>query len=117
MPKSVFLRGIDEDLYAQVKARAALLGITVSEAVNRALEEWLRRTVHQEAPSSPEGKKGYLVVVNDGKIKRIFETLNEAVSWLQELHSKGLLFRSMIKPLREEHPRFLEVGGGFDELL
>ena len=131
MAKKVFLRGIDDKLYAEVKARAAILGITVSEAVNRALEVWLRtpiseiiessdgkRKLREVAEKLAEGKRrGVLVVANDGELYAFFNTLEEALEWLKSLYSKGVLRNSLIKPLGRREIRYLEIGGGGDELL
>lgn len=131
MPKRVFLRKIDERLYAETKARAAVLGITVSEAVNRALEAWLsnstpaipggtsrRRKIRDVARRIAEGReKGILVLANDGNLYAFFDTLEDALEWLRDLHSRGVLKNSLIKPLGGGEVRYLEVGGGEDELL
>ena len=37
------IRNLDEDVYRQLKARAALRGATVGELVNEALRAWLAR--------------------------------------------------------------------------
>lgn len=130
MPKKVFLRGIDEKLYAEVKARAAILGITVSDAVNIALEAWLKspaplaissngkrrlRKAARELAASKE--KGVLVVANDGELHAFFDSIEEAVEWLRNLHSKGELRNSLIKPVGRREVEWLEIGGGLDELL
>ena len=112
MPKTVFLRGIDERLYAEVKARAAILGITVSEAVNIALEAWLKTPASQAIEGNRKRKlketaeelaevreEGVLVVANDGELHAFFDSLEEAVEWLRLLHSRGELRNSLIKPL------------------
>lgn len=89
MARKVFLRRVDERLYAEVKARAAILGITVSEAVNRALELWLRtpapgvveggggkRRLREAARRLAEGRgEGVLVVANDGELHAFFVTV------------------------------------------
>jgi len=41
MPEKVFVRNIPDELWRAVKARASLEGITVSEAVQRALKQYL----------------------------------------------------------------------------
>jgi len=131
MAKKVFLRGIDEKLYAEVKARAAILGITVSEAVNRALEAWLRtpasevveigggkRRLRKAAERLAGGREeGVLVVANDGELHALFDTVEEALEWLRGLYSRGELRNSLIRPLGRKEVRYLEVGGGGDELL
>jgi len=130
MAKKVFLRGIDEKLYAEVKARAAILGITVSEAFNRALEVWLRtpasevvgrgggRRLRAIADELARGREeGVLVVANDGELYEFLSNFEEAVEWLRDLHSRGLLRNSLIRPLGKRRIRYLEVGGGVDELL
>ena len=43
MVKKVFLRRVDENLYREAKARASLLGVSVSEVINMALREWLAK--------------------------------------------------------------------------
>ena len=35
------IRELDEDVYRQAKARAALMGISIGRAVNEALRRWL----------------------------------------------------------------------------
>ena len=40
--KVVGIKGIDPKLYRELKAQSALNGITVSEAINRALKLWLQ---------------------------------------------------------------------------
>lgn len=123
MAKGVFIRGVDERLYAEVKARAALLGITVSEAVNQALELWLR-SPPQELPGRASGElreaaermssrqgKGYLVVANDGELHFICDTLEEAVDRLRALYGSGQLRNSLIRPLGPRKVEFVEVGG------
>ena len=77
--KSIFLRGIDEDVYREVKLRAVLLGVSVSEIVNAALREWLKKPVIVKEKKDPsreiadslvekylkEGKRGYIIVYED----------------------------------------------------
>lgn len=123
--KGVFVRGVDERLYAEVKARAALLGITVSQAVNQALEMWLRapppiepakdarESLRSAANRLAGGRdKGYLVVANDGAVSFLCETLEEAVEKLRSMYEAGLLRNSLIKPLGARRVEFVEVGGG-----
>ena len=40
-----------------------------------------------------------------------------ALEWLRNLYSKGVLRNSLIKPLGRREIRYLEIGGGGDELL
>ncbi len=37
------IRNLDEDIYRQLKARAALAGTTVGELINEAIRAWLAR--------------------------------------------------------------------------
>lgn len=122
--KKVFLRGVDENLYARVKARASLLGITVSEAINLALKAWLSTSFPETRGFSPKDyggagsggfkdKKGVLVVVNGGEEERVFEGLDDALKWLRRLYRDGSLRSSTIRFLGlRKPPRFLEIGGG-----
>jgi plasmid stability protein len=53
MPEKVFVRNIPDDLWRAVKARASLEGITVSEAVQRALSQYLA------GGSAPKKSRGF----------------------------------------------------------
>jgi len=49
MPRAgIYVKGIKEELYREVKAQSARLGKTVSEVVTSALEDWLRRKAPEE---------------------------------------------------------------------
>ncbi|QOJ78991.1 hypothetical protein IG193_00555 [Infirmifilum lucidum] len=124
MGRKVFLRGIDEKVYAEAKARAAQLGITVSEAVNIALKAWLESS-HGHCSSGPtsaghgvgdEQGVRYRVVANDGEFEETFDRLEDALAWLRKLYSEGRLRNSYIEPLGAKRARIIEVGMGYDEL-
>ena len=44
----IYVKGVKEELYREVKAQSARLGKTVSEVVTSALEDWLRRKAPEE---------------------------------------------------------------------
>ena len=124
MGKKVFLRGVDEKVYAEAKARAAQLGITVSEAVNIALKAWLESS-RGPCSSGPAGaaygvgdEQGtkYRVVANNGELEETFDRLEDALAWLRRLYSEGRLSNSYIEPVGPKRARILEVGMGYDEL-
>ena len=127
MGKKVFLRNIDEKLYAALKAKASLLGITVSQAVNEAIRLWLQspeaslqpaETLQEKARKLAQqhrGKQGYLVAVNDAAQHYLAATLEEAVQILRKLHEQGKLKNSIIVPLKPQK-KIIETGGGLIEI-
>lgn len=127
MGKKVFLRNIDEKLYAALKAKASLLGITASQAVNEAIRLWLQspeaspqpaETLQEKARKLAQqhrGKQGYLVAVNDAAQHYLAATLEEAVQILRKLHEQGKLKNSIIVPLKPQK-KIIETGGGLIEI-
>ena len=127
MGKKVFLRNIDEKLYAALKAKASLLGITASQAVNEAIRLWLQspeaspqpaETLQEKARKLAQqhrGKQGYLVAVNDATQHYFAATLEEAVQILRKLHEQGKLKNSIIVPLKPQK-KIIETGGGLIEI-
>ena len=127
MGKKVFLRNIDEKLYAALKAKASLLGITASQAVNEAIRLWLQSPEASPQPAEKlqekarklaqqhRGKQGYLVAVNDATQHYLAATLQEAVRILRKLHEQGKLKNSIIVPLKPQK-KIIETGGGLLEI-
>ena len=129
--RGVFLRNIDEEVYREVKARAALLGITVSEAVNMALREWLRKPVvgvkgerdylrdlaeRLASKYYEEGRKGFLVVVSKREYY-LCSSIEECVVLLRRLYREKKIKRSIIREVKPKSVRFIEVGGGGIEVI
>ena len=55
MPEKIFVRNISNDLWRSVKAKAALEGITLSEAVQEALHYYLNNhTVDRKNAKKPD---------------------------------------------------------------
>lgn len=127
MGKKVFLRNIDEKLYAALKAKASLLGITASQAVNEAIKLWLQspgassqpaETLQEKARKLAQqycDKQGYLVAVNDAAQHYLAASLQEAVQILRKLHEQGNLKNSIIVPLKPQK-KIIETGGGLLEI-
>jgi len=46
--QGIFVKGVSEDLYREIKAQSARLGKTVSEVVTAAMQDWLRRKAPEE---------------------------------------------------------------------
>ncbi len=127
MGKKVFLRNIDEKLYAALKAKASLLGITASQAINEAIRLWLQSPEANPQPieeyeekarklaNQHRDKQGYLVAINDAKQHYLAATLEEAVQTLRQLHEQGKLKNSIIVPLKPQK-KIIETGGGLLEI-
>ena len=78
---------IDEQLYEELKAKAAILGISVSEAIQQAISLWLdvtgRDYNYVVLKTNPEALKAYnegkYVLACDGEYIGAFDSEKEAV--------------------------------------
>ena len=46
--QGIYVKGVSEELYREIKAQSARLGRTVSEVVTTAMQDWLRRKAPEE---------------------------------------------------------------------
>ena len=72
----ITIREIDEDLYRQVKARAALIETTIGRVVNLALEKWL------EQEEKGKGRKSLLELLKPVRFGKGTEHSSERVDEL-----------------------------------
>jgi len=89
MTTKVLIKNMDEQLYRLLKARAALLGISVSEAIQQAISIWLDITDSLSdnnrvaLNTHPDAIKAYndgkYVLACDGKYVGSFDTEEEAI--------------------------------------
>ena len=89
MTTKVLIKNMDEQLYRMLKARAALLGISVSEAIQQAISLWLNFTEgigdynYVVLKTNPEAIKahneGKYVLACDGEYIGAFDSEKEAV--------------------------------------
>jgi len=128
--KNVFLRGIDEETYREVKVKASLLGITLSEAVNIALKEWLKKPIIVEDKKSDvkeiadrlvekylkKGVKGYIVIFNNGENHAICSSIDEAINIIRKRYTEKKISSVLIREIKPRSIRFLEIGGGLLEI-
>lgn len=119
MKKSVLIRGVDESVYRAAKAAASLKGVTLGEAFNEALVDWIRRA--ETGFSEPEvamnlefiksnwdvlhKSRGKVVVVAQGKLQGVFDGFERA-------RSTASRFRVAYTFVVEEKPeaRVVELG-------
>lgn len=92
------LKKVREEKIRELKAEAARRGISLSKAVEEAIELWLRFSkaqivedsvvddvVWEEAREELERKfKGKYVVIFDGKIQGVFDTIEQVAAFLRE---------------------------------
>jgi plasmid stability protein len=92
MSTDVLVRGMDEELYRRLKARAALRGMKISEAMEEAVSRWLRSEQSTVATEMDVNNKRYremreellgrwrgkYAVFCRGEFVDVFETLEEA---------------------------------------
>lgn len=128
--KNVFLRGIDEETYREVKVKASLLGITLSEAVNIALKEWLKKPIIVEDKKSnvkeiadrlvekylKKGVKGYIVIFNNSEKHAICSSIDEAINIIRKRYTEKKISSALIREIKPRSIRFLEIGGGLLEI-
>ena len=60
----VGIKGLDPKLYRELKARSALNGITISEAMNQALKLWLRTTAGK--PETEDARRRLREILDKG---------------------------------------------------
>lgn len=72
MPEKVFIRGIPDEMWRALKARASLEGITVSQAVQAAIRAYLSGT-SRAADSGPTGVWGGITDVGGSGDKDVSE--------------------------------------------
>ena len=101
--RNVVIKAVDEELYRKAKAKAALLGIKIPDAVNEALRGWIQSKQSRESleelanRSELEGKlpelirryEGKYVAVAKGRVMGTYETLEEAFQAMSELAREG----------------------------
>ena len=122
--KNIVVKGVDEEIYRKVKAKASLLGIRVSDAVNMALKAWVEdffdeqeenRRVARAFIEKNKHLKGKYLVVAKGKVMGVYDTLDEAIVVLRKLWNEGV--RKAILTEIGEEKEVLEWGGGSFELI
>jgi hypothetical protein len=95
MEKQVMTRGVDDDVYRQAKAAAALRGMPMGSAVTEALKAWVTEKattggddeLHEDIgfvkSSWRKLKKhsGKAVVISSGKLQGVFESYEDACAY------------------------------------
>ena len=128
--RNIFVRGIDDNVYREVKARAALLGVTLSEVVNMALKEWLKKPVIIKDSNRDvrrivdrlvdeylaKGVKGYIVVFNRGERHVVCRSLDEAIDSVRKAYVEEKIYSAVIREIKPRPVKFLEIGGGMLEI-
>ncbi len=68
MPDKVFIRGIPDDLWRAIKARASLEGITVSQAVQVAIRAYLSGVNPNASSRSSDPWRGIVALGASGRL-------------------------------------------------
>ncbi|MCS4539895.1 MAG: hypothetical protein HYU03_04300 [Thaumarchaeota archaeon] len=125
---TVAVKKVDEKLYRKLKALAALTGITMGEAVNNALDLWVKltaggvslekwATLEEEARRDNElyqreesrllsEHRGEYVSIVDRKILGIFKKLDDAVRATSRTGSK----HGIVTRIEEKRRKTVELG-------
>lgn len=100
MTAKVLIKNMDEQLYRMLKAKAALMGISVSEAIQQAISLWLNLTEgiydynYIVLKTNPEALKAYkegkYVLACDGEFIGAFDSEKEAIE-MGKVHKKCML--------------------------
>jgi hypothetical protein len=118
------LKRIPEDKVRLLKAEAARRGLTPSEAVEEAIELWLRAHAVVEDSDADDAAwrrlrrrlereaRGKYVVIAEGRLQGVYETLEEAAAKLRELKSRGLRRAVLVRPGVDEERGAGEWLGG-----
>ncbi|ALL01993.1 hypothetical protein Pyrde_1950 [Pyrodictium delaneyi] len=104
------LKKISPEKVRLLKAEAARRGLSPSEAVEEAIELWLRRssvvedsTADDEAwerlrPRLLREARGMYVVIAEGRLVGVYASLEEAARVLRELRHRGLRRAVLVRP-------------------
>jgi plasmid stability protein len=65
------IRELDDDLYRQAKAKAALMGISIGRAMNEAMRKWISE--------GSEAKKGSILDLKPARFGKGSEHLSEEI--------------------------------------
>jgi len=118
------LKKVSEEKVRLLKAEAARRGITPSEAVEEAIELWLRgSSVVEDSVADDEAWRrlrdrlrreaaGKYVVIAGGRLLGVYESLEEAAEKLRELRRRGVRRAVLIRPGIDD-----EAAGGEREWL
>jgi hypothetical protein len=119
MRKDVLIRGADEETYRKAKAIAAMRGVSVSEAFNEALREWVESYGRDLDRTGYDANSNYLrrhwkglakqrkkvVVVADGALQGRFDSYEEAWDAASKF-TQAMVFGVDRKPRKVE----IEIG-------
>ena len=115
----IYVKGVKEELYREVKAQAARLGKTVSEVVTSALEDWLRRKAPEEDKEFLQNNLAYeaieeelsakylgkYVAFEKGRIVGVADTLDAFSPLMSDVDHR------MVVRVGEDRPRRRYLGG------
>jgi antitoxin component of RelBE/YafQ-DinJ toxin-antitoxin module len=101
--RNVVVKGVDEELYRRAKAKAALLGLKIPDAINEALKKWLeseeelpnmeetanRRLLESEFPRLMEDYEGKYVAVAKSRVLGVYDTIEEAFQAIKSIAKEG----------------------------
>lgn len=113
--QGVYIKGVSEDLYREIKAQSARLGKTVSEVVTAAMQDWLRRKAPEEereflqnnlAYESDEERilsdyKGKWIAIERGRIVAAAHSIDELRKSLGDVNHRIVLKVGSARPTKK----------------
>jgi hypothetical protein len=103
--EGIYVKGVSEELYREVKAQSAKLGKTISEVVTFALQDWLRRKAPEEDKEFLQnnlayeaiedevatGYSGKYIAIERGKIVGAADTLEGLRAFMSDVDHRIIL--------------------------
>ncbi len=113
--QGIYIKGVSEELYREIKAQSAKLGKTVSEVMAAAMQDWLRRKSPEEereflqnnlAYESIEEEiltkyRGKWIAIEKGRVVNAAESLDQLKRSLGDVDHRIILKVGEARPMKK----------------
>jgi len=113
--QGIYVKGVSEELYREIKAQSARLGKTVSEVVTAAMQDWLRRKGPEEEREFLQNNlayeaieeeiltkhKGKWIAIEKGRIVNTAESLDQMKKSLGDVDHRIILEVGVAQPMKK----------------
>jgi len=113
--QGIYVKGVSEELYREIKAQSARLGKTVSEVVTAAMQDWLRRKGPEEEREFLQNNlayeaieeeiltkhKGKWIAIEKGRIVDTAESLDQMKKSLGDVDHRIILEVGVAQPMKK----------------
>jgi len=113
--QGIYVKGVNEELYREIKAQSARLGKTVSEVVTTAMQDWLRRKGSEEEREFLENNLAYeameedilarhqgkWVAIEKGRIVVVADSIDQLKKSLGDVDHRIVLKVGAVRPTKK----------------